>query len=293
MSITGKTSVYGIIGNPVEHSLSPVFQSYFARQAGMDSVYVPYLVQETDLATAMHGLTALGVQGLNVTVPHKEKILPYVSASAEVTAIGAANTLLRSNSSWQAYNTDWQGVEAVMQGTGLSIRGAYVLLFGAGGTARAVLHAAYQQGVARMGICNRSPERVHALIQHAKATYPDIQCDILDWHQQSVDLACEEANIIINTTSIGLHGDQRFPFILSGEGWAMDAVYHVSGATAFTQAASRGGRSVVDGLPMLIAQGARSFELWHAKIQLDVADALRWMVKILERDTLILPGWER
>jgi len=292
MQITGETAVYGIVGSPVEHSLSPIFQAHFVQQSGMNAVYVPYHVNGVDLATAMRGLLAIGVQGVNVTVPYKEAVLPYVHADDDVLRIGAANTLKVSDQGWRAYNTDWKGVSAVMQGTGLILQGATILLFGAGGTARAVLHAAHHQNIATVKICNRSSERAYALIEHARLAYPEMHCEWIAWDQLAVDQASAQSLLLLNTTSIGLDGHQTFPFVLSGEGWAMDAVYHPSGSTAFTRAAmtSRGER-VVDGLPMLVAQGACSFEIWHPEVKLDMVEALLWMMKTLKRDPLLLPAW--
>lgn len=292
MEITGKTNVYGIIGCPIEHSLSPVFQAYFAQQHGLDVVYVPYHVQEACLKRAVDGLAALGVQGINVTVPYKEAVLPYVQADEDVQCIGAANTLTLVSGVWQASNTDWQGVAAVFAGTGLALKGEHVLLFGAGGTARAVLHAAYKQGVSSIAICNRSPERVGRLIEHAKGHYPNMDCHAVAWEQAAVTDECHKSSMIMNTTSIGLSSSDVFPFQISGQGWLMDAVYKPNGETAFMRAAGLSERSMSDGLPMLIAQGAKSFVNWHPQQTPDILDALTWMETKLKRHSTLLPGWE-
>jgi len=292
VEITGKTKTYGIIGCPIKHSLSPVFQAYFARQNLLDVVYIPYHVEENELKNAIHGLAALGVQGINVTVPYKEAVLPYVQADEDVKCIGAANTLKLVAGSWQASNTDWQGVAAVFAGTGLSLKDEHLLLFGAGGTARAVLHAAYKQGVASVAICNRSPERVECLIKHAKLHYPNMLCSQVAWQQSDVTLMCQKSPMVINTTSIGLSDTDEFPFQIHGRGWLMDAVYKPSGQTAFIRAAALSERQLTDGLPMLIAQGAKSFTNWHPQQTPDILDALAWMESKLNRSTTVLPGWE-
>lgn len=292
MEITGKTNIYGIIGCPIQHSLSPVFQAYFAQRHNLDVVYVPYHVEEADLKSAVDGLAALGVQGINVTVPYKEAVLPYVQADEDVRCIGAANTLKLVSGDWLASNTDWQGVEAVLLGTGLDLRGEHVLLFGAGGTARAVLHAAHKQGVSSVAICNRSPGRVERLIEHAKHHYPNMDCYAIAWQQSDVTAMSHKSLIVINTTSIGLSSSDVFPFQIQGHGWLMDAVYKPSGHTAFTEAANVSERSVTDGLPMLVAQGAKSFTNWHPQRTPDILDALIWMEKKLNRCAIVFPGWE-
>ncbi|MDQ6968657.1 MAG: shikimate dehydrogenase [Mariprofundaceae bacterium] len=293
MEITGKTNIYGIIGCPIQHSLSPVFQAYFAQQHNMDVVYVPYHVEEQHLKSAIDGLAALGVQGVNVTVPYKEAVLPYVQADEDVQCIGAANTLkLVAGEGWQASNTDWQGVASVFTGTGLALKGEQILLFGAGGTARAVLHAAYKQGVSSVAICNRSPERVARLLEHAMHHYPSMDCYATAWEQDEVAVMCNKSPMVINTTSIGLAASDRFPFQITGHGWLMDAVYKPSGQTAFTQAASLSERSMTDGLPMLVAQGAKSFANWHPQHTPDILETLIWMEAKLKRSAMVFPGWE-
>jgi len=292
VEITGKTKIYGIIGCPIQHSLSPVFQAYFARQYCLDVAYIPYQVEENNLKNALDGLLALGVQGMNVTVPYKEAVLPYAQADEDVQCIGAANTLKLVAGSWQASNTDWQGVASVFAGTGLSLKGEHVLLFGAGGTARAVLHAAYKQGVASVAICNRSPERVTRLIEHANHHYPNMECYAVDWKQDEVTSMCHKSPMVMNTTSIGLSDSDVFPFQISGQGWLMDAVYKPSGKTAFVHAAALSERCVTDGLPMLVAQGAKSFANWHPQQTPDILDALAWMETKLKRWTTVFPGWE-
>lgn len=281
---TGTTRVYGIVGQPVAHSLSPVFQNYFFQQTHEDAVYVPFPVHANTLEAALHGLRHAGVQGLNVTVPFKEAVIPWVHADAAVRIIGAANTLRATDDGWHAWNTDWQGVQAVLQATKLAWEDEALLLFGAGGTARAVLHAAHEEGVGTVWICNRSQERCTLLVEHAKQQYPDMKVAALPWMQKDVTRACASSAMLVNTTTIGLQAGQTFPFVLSGSGWAMDAVYRPDGVTAYTQAvASSSERLVVDGLPMLVAQGAASFRLWHPACSVDWVDALAYMEQRLCR----------
>ncbi|MDQ6954093.1 MAG: shikimate dehydrogenase [Mariprofundaceae bacterium] len=290
--ITGETKVYGIIGCPVRHSLSPVFQAYFARKHGLDVVYTPYHVEEGQLKQAVRGLASLGVLGVNVTVPYKEAMLPYVHADDDVQCIGAANTLKWDGSVWLASNTDWQGINTVFAGTGLILKGEHLLLFGAGGTARAVLHAASKHGLSRVAICNRSPERVKLLIEHAQRYYPGMHCYALAWQQAAVTAACHTSSMVLNTTSIGLSAADVFPFQIYGQGWLLDAVYKPSGETAFLHAAALSDRSMTDGLAMLVAQGAKSFRDWHPECRPDTLDALAWMEAQLERQPIVFPGWE-
>lgn len=292
MNIDATTKSYGIIGWPVKHSLSPRFQMRFLHDAHCNAVYLPFAVAPEMLAPAMDGLWALGVQGFNVTVPHKESVFQMVDADADANLIGAVNTVRRGERGWQATNTDWLGFKAVIEGLKVDLEGRQVLLFGAGGTARAVLRALAELHPGQIHICNRNPERLAALLTSAQASYPDLNCQPLLWRQDHVSRASADACLLINTTTIGLKQDQDFPFILRGSGSAIDAVYQPDGGTAFVRSATDSGRLCVDGLPMLIAQGAASFAWWHHCDSPDCSRTLRYMQQHLGRQYVELQGWE-
>jgi len=291
MEINGLTKLYGIIGWPVTHSLSPLFQGYFIEDGGINAAYVPFAVAPEQLGVALDGLRALGIEGFNVTVPHKEEVFRLVDADADARRIGAVNSVRRTASGWQAANTDWRGFSAVVKGLQLELQGQDVLLFGAGGTARAVLHALAILKVGRIFICNRNAQRLAALMKHAGHIYPDLTCLPLAWTADAVAGISRASILLINTTSIGLQDGQLFPFLLSGDGAAIDAVYRPDGVTAFCLAARSGGREAVDGLPMLIAQGAASFAWWHDCPLPDCSAALNHIEARLGRAPLYLPGW--
>ncbi len=291
MKIDGMTTTYGIIGWPVKHSLSPLFQSRFLSQNNINAVYLPFEVSPELLSQAVGGLWALGVQGFNVTVPHKERVFQMVEADADACRIGAVNTVRRGENGWQATNTDWCGFKAVIEGLGIDIEGENILLFGAGGTSRAVLHALAELNPGRVNICNRNPSRQASLIAAAKESYPNLNCEPVLWQQDAVAAGCRDSILLINTTSIGLTQGEDFPFKLSGPGVAIDAVYHPDGKTAFGEAAQEAGQLCVDGLPMLIAQGAAAFAWWHGCDSPDCSQTLVQMQASLGREITGLPGW--
>ncbi len=275
--------MFGIIGDPVSHSLSPLFQARFAEQHGIDTVYVPLRVMREDVAVALAGMWATHVEGFNVTVPHKESVAALVQMDEAATLIGAVNTVRRGTDCWQGTNTDWQAVREVLHGLGVDLPGSEALLIGAGGTARAVLHALAAGSVQRVYICNRSPERLNGLMQHAARTYPAMEVCQIAWEKEDVAACAQRCAVVINTTSIGLgEADAVFPFALGGKGVALDAVYAPDGQTPFVLAARMGGRKVVDGLPMLVAQGAASFAWWHG-VQADVESVMPWLEERLGR----------
>ncbi|MDX8406188.1 MAG: shikimate dehydrogenase [Mariprofundus sp.] len=291
MEINGTTKLYGIIGWPVAHSLSPLFQSCFIDDAAINAAYLPFAVAPDQLGVALDGLRSLGVEGFNVTIPHKESVFQRVDADDDARIIGAVNTVRRSEHGWQATNTDWRGFRAVIEGLQLDLAGRDVLLFGAGGTSRAVLHAMACLKPGRLFICNRNPDRLAALMAHAEESYPALRCEAVAWEEQAVARQCPSSSLLINTTSIGLHDGQPFPFSLAGVGAAIDAVYRPDGATPFCLAARKGGRVAVDGLPMLIAQGAASFAWWHDCLLPDCSRVLRHIENRLGRAAVELPGW--
>jgi len=237
VKINGKTKIYGIIGNPVEHSLSPLFQSWFLENGGLNAAYVPFCVQQCDIESAVQGLWALNVQGFNVTVPHKESLLPYVDLDESASIIGAVNTVIRGETGWQATNTDWIGFSAALEAVGAEMQSATALLFGAGGTAKAVVYALSKMNVSTLYICNRSRERAETLAAHTRENYSHISCKLIEWDDANVETVSLESNVVINATPIGLKDGDIFPFSLPGEGVAVDAVYRPDGNTAFCQAA--------------------------------------------------------
>ncbi len=292
MSIDGSTQLYGIIGWPVKHSLSLLFQASFLEKKKVNAVYLPFAVEPDRLSEAIAGLHALGVEGFNVTVPHKEAVFNLVSSDHDASLIGAVNTVRRSYDGWKATNTDWCGFAAVVEGLGAPLQGRSALLFGAGGTARAVLHALSSLGLKSVYICNRNADRLSTFVEAARNNYPNMNISPIAWEQQAVTEACDEAELLVNSTSVGLESGQQFPFTLSGEGVAIDVVYQPDGETAFCKASRESSRIAVDGLPMLIAQGAEAFAWWHGCERPGLMHTLRNVEKQLGRCTTTLPGWE-
>ncbi|MDQ6950477.1 MAG: shikimate dehydrogenase [Mariprofundales bacterium] len=297
MQIQASTRIYGIIGHPVAHSLSPLFQNDFLHQHAINGCYVAFPVEPTALTEALAGLWACGVTGINITVPHKELTLPLVAADDDARAIGAVNTLRRGDCGWQATNTDWIGLRQVIEALAPHQQPRSVLLFGAGGTARAVLHACHALNIPHLSICNRTTSRAEALSKHAKQQGYAMEITVLPWQQSSVDHGCMQSELLINTTTLGLHNGAPFPFSLpatKGEypGVAIDAVYQPDGITPFVRAATQQKRAAIDGLPMLIAQGAASFYYWHA-LRPSRQQALASVCNHLHRQPLHMHGWEK
>ena len=250
MNIRGTTELFGVIGFPVKHSLSPVFQNAAFSYLGLDAVYVPFEVKPENLEKALRGLTLSGVRGLNITVPHKEAVLELSDeVSEEVKKIGAANTLRLSDGKIEAFNTDWIGfLRAVDELTDL--RGKKVLVLGAGGASRAVLYA-LKMVEADVFLWNRTREKAIRLSQNFGALVVD-----------SIDKVIEDVDVIVNTTSVGLNEDDPPLFDygrLKEEHVVIDLIYK---ETPLIKTASEKGCRFQTGFPMLVYQGAESFRIW-------------------------------
>ncbi|MDX8377602.1 MAG: shikimate dehydrogenase [Mariprofundales bacterium] len=275
--------LYGIIGDPVSHSLSPIFQPWFAEQCDAIKtpiVYAPFHVRSERVQYAINALWEMKACGLNVTVPHKELLFAFVQPDDDARIIGAVNTLRRVDNGWQACNTDWRGMADVLEDCNNDVNSIpkYALLFGAGGTARATLHALNHCTYKHIIIANRNRERAQELIATAQQYYPNMLLEVIDWQQENVYKAAQSVDVLINTTSIGLNKNDIFPFSLPHNCTGIDAVYSSDGCTSFVKNIRHANGTAQDGLAMLVAQGAYSFAYWH-DLLLDQDNNLRHAVQ--------------
>ncbi len=250
MNITGDTSLYGIIGYPIGHSLSPVFQNKAFEFIGLNAVYVPFEIKHTDLATALEGLKLSGVKGLNVTVPFKEEVITLADKiSDEAYEIGAGNTLKFTDNGTELYNTDWMGFLKMAEEL-TELEGRNVLVLGAGGASRAVLYALKRSG-ANILLWNRTLERAERLAEVFCAKVV-----------KSPEEGVKSSTIIVNTTSVGLKEDDPPLFdysTIEAYHTVIDIIYW---DTPLINTARKKGAKTINGLNMLVYQGAESFRIW-------------------------------
>ncbi len=169
--INGKTKVYGLIGNPVEHTLSPLIHNTLAEALGHNLAYVPFPVLVDGLGAAVRGAFGLGIGGMNVTVPYKNTVIPFLERTdAAAARMGAVNTLVREQSGYAGYNTDIEGLHRALISEDIRIAEADVLLLGAGGAARAAAFLCADQGAASLVILNRSKENADRLAAEVNAS---------------------------------------------------------------------------------------------------------------------------
>jgi len=263
---TGITSVYGVFGDPVAHSLSPLMHNAAFMHCAIDAIYVPFHVTAEGLATAVASLKALAIKGVNVTIPHKEAIIPLLDQiDPAARQIGAVNTVVNNNGSLIGYNTDSSGfIRSASQDLGFSPPGKQVLLLGAGGACRAVISALLSAGVERITVANRNLYRAVDLITSFQTGQTRQQLAAVSYHSAEFLQAVSQADLLVNTTSVGLHGES-LEFLplenIKGSALIYDMVYSKVG-TALTQAAESRGLSSVDGLSLLAAQGEDAFFIW-------------------------------
>jgi shikimate dehydrogenase len=266
-SIGSRTTVVGVFGHPVAHSLSPHMHNDALRTQGIDMVYLAFDVLPESLSDAVMGLRALGFRGVNVTIPHKESILSLLDdVDTAAARIGSVNTVVNDNGRLIGYNTDKSGFAAALRGLRPEgARGLSCFVAGAGGAARAVVAALMDDGAHEIQIYNRTPERAISLCSEA-ASWGGTRC--LAVPEDEVFHAAGEAHIIVNATSVGLMPSVKespVPVdILHSRHIVMDLVYG-PGPTALVREAKARGATAIDGKEMLVMQAAGSYELWTGR----------------------------
>lgn len=265
--LSGRTRVVGVFGDPVEHSLSPAMQNAALAALGLDWVYVPFHVKPAELPTAVRAIVSLGLVGVNVTVPHKVAVMDLLDeVDEEARLIGAVNTIVNRDGRLVGYNTDGLGfLQSLEEQAGRDPRGAEILVLGAGGAAQAIACSMAMRGAARVTIANRSLAKAQALAERIRPYAP------AEWTSLSTDdpaflKALRRAEIIVHTTTVGMHPHDDQPPIVPAEllepsALVCDIVYRPR-ETTLIQAARARGCPVLTGEGMLAYQGAVALRLW-------------------------------
>jgi shikimate dehydrogenase len=261
--ITGRTALYGVLGHPVSHSRSPEMQNAAFAHLGLDATYVALPVPPDRLDDAVRGAHALGYQGLNVTVPHKQRAAAVCVALDPVAEeVGAVNTLRRTAEGWEGFNTDAPACLSLLDAAGVR-KGAKALLVGAGGAARAAAWALLKLGT-ELRVAARRLEAAVELTHQVLGASPGAgaRAQAAAWGDLAAE--AEAADVVVNGTSVGLAGhDGRFPPLRFRPGQvALDFVY---GETEFARAALGAGARLVTGEQILVRQGALAFTLWTGR----------------------------
>lgn len=265
MHIDGKTRMVGIIGNPLEHTLSPTIQNAAFDYLGLNWCYVPLPADKGLLAEAVEGIKALGFAGVNITMPFKTEVLPLLDEVAMFAeTVGAVNTILLDKGKLIGYNTDGRGFyTALVKDLGYDVKGRKVLVLGAGGASRSVTVSLALAGCASIVIVNRSPDKSRRLADIILKSAPDIEVTWLT-PDENYDLLVADSDIIINATPLTTFNGSvlRVPVaMLNKNQLVCDLNYSVYQPPLLQEAEARGAR-VIDGKGMLLYQAAAAFEIW-------------------------------
>ncbi|NET68692.1 MAG: shikimate dehydrogenase [Moorea sp. SIO1G6] len=267
VQITGTTKLLGVIGDPVEHSLSPLMHNQAIASLGVDYVYLPLPVKSADLKNAIAGFEAIGLVGFSITIPHKQTIIPLLSEISTVAqGVGAVNTVYRTDQGWIGTNTDIAGFITPLQGYNRDWTQTTVVILGCGGAARAVVVGCAELGCSEIHVLGRNQDKLGQFKQSWINSSLAITIDTHPWEQLPELLA--QANLLVNATPVGMYPkveqspvDQLAMARLPENAIAYDLIY-TPNPTQFLRQAKERGAIAIDGLEMLVQQGAAAFKIW-------------------------------
>jgi len=259
----------GIIGNPVRSSLSPPMHQAALRRLGLDARYQAFEISPAQVRDVLRALSPLGFWGINVTIPYKEIVLPFLDeVDPEAAAIGAVNTVVVRGGRLVGHNTDAEGFRLALEVEGrTALRGARVLVVGAGGAARAVAYACLARGCDSLLLANRSEPRARSLGRAMKTRFPEADIAAIATAGRAWASRAAASSVVVNTTPLGGRPGDPLPIPPEALGrgqTVMDIVYRPRRTPLLAAAAAAGARTV-DGLQMLLHQGALAFALWTGR----------------------------
>ena len=264
MVFSGKTKVYAVIGDPIEHSLSPAMQNAAFAASKLDCVFLAFKVKSAEVGSAISGVRALGIQGLNVTMPHKNAVIRFLDEVDQTAKLlEAVNTVKNENGKLCGFNTDGVGALGALKANGVEPKGKKVVLLGAGGAARAVAFALAKEAD-ELSILNRTLVSAAELADLLKQEF-DANVIAYTLSPLAVKANVADADLLINATSVGMKPNAKQTLVAPE--WfkpdlaVMDIVYDPI-KTKLAKDAKAAGAKVVSGVEMLIYQGAASFEIW-------------------------------
>jgi shikimate dehydrogenase len=270
MKITGKTQVLGIIGNPIEHSLSPVMQNQAISALNLDYIYIPFPVKNENLSAVLTGFLNCGIKGFNVTIPHKQTIIPLLSKISDIAKkIGAVNTVWLTEEGWQGTNTDIDGFIAPLQKLHQDWHHITPLILGNGGASRAVIVGCEKLGCEQINVIGRNWKKLKDFQNSWQDKALNIQININHWDNLANLLP--QSLLIVNTTPLGMYPDinqspltQNQIQLINANHIIYDLIYTPSPSLLLQECRAEGAK-VIDGTEMLVQQGAIAFKIWTKK----------------------------
>jgi len=264
MIISGKTRVCGVIGDPIEHTLSPIIHNAAFDHLKLDFVFLAFRVKAADLKNAVRGMRGLAIHGLNVTMPHKSTVISFLDeVDPNVKFLGSANTILNKDGKLSGFNTDGVGALKALRENGVALSEKKVLLLGAGGAAKAIAFSLAKE-VGELAILNRTAEKAKELAETLGRMFnKKVVGDALS--SDAIAKNLRDSDILINATSVGMKPNLSQSLVapqwLKSDLVVMDIVYNPV-ETKLAKDAKAAGAKVISGVEMLIYQGAASFEIW-------------------------------
>jgi len=264
MDISGKTKICGVIGNPIQHSLSPTIQNAAFNHLNLDFIFTAFKVKATELEMAIQGMRSLNIYGLNVTMPHKNSVINYLDEKDPlVRSLNSVNTIVNKKGRLFGFSTDGLGAIKALQVNGVDLSSSKVLLLGAGGAGRAIAFSIIDK-VEDLVVLNRDPAKIENLEFDLKLKFnKNIHYGLLS--ETSLKENLRSSDVLINATNIGMKPNSNLslinPKLLTSDLTVMDIVYNPL-ETKLLADAKKVGAKTIDGVEMLIYQGAVSFELW-------------------------------
>ena len=278
IEINGKTRTCGLIGNPVEHTMSPLIHNFLAEELQHNMNYVPFHVENGSLENAIKGAFALNILGMNVTVPYKNDVIPYLAEIDDLAEkIGAVNTLVRTENGYKGYNTDITGLLRAMKSDNVDIENEEIIVLGAGGVGRAVAFMCAANNAKKVYLLNRSVNKAENIANEVNKCF-NIDCvKAMALDNYGELLADNKKYLVIQSTSVGLYPNSENVVLEDLEFYqsvktGYDLIY-TPWETKFMKLVTKQGGKAHNGLKMLLYQAIDAFELWNnCKISEAVAD---------------------
>jgi shikimate dehydrogenase len=266
MEIKGTTKITGLFGYPVHHTFSPAMHNAAFEALDLDFVYLPFEVRPENLKEAVQSLISLGITGVNVTIPHKEKVIPFLDElSKEAELIGSVNTIQVRDRKLRGYNTDAYGFEtSLKKELGVDLKSRKIFVMGAGGASRAVCFQSALSGAHEIVIADLEGERARALCDAVARNFPRSKVTVCPVEETRIKEALSGKDIFVNATPVGMKPDDP-PVIqihwLSSGTMVFDAIYNPEETRLLLDAREKGHKTM-NGIGMLLYQGARAFEIF-------------------------------
>ena len=282
--ISGRTGICGIIGNPIEHTMSPVMHNAAFKNKGEDYVYLAFRVKKEELGKAIEGMRALNMRGLNITIPHKVAVIQFLDELDPLAdKIGAINTIVNNNGVLKGYNTDATGFLQALLERGIEPKEKRVVILGAGGASRAISFILAERG-SSLVLLNRTWDKAKVCVDRISEIFQS-EATALKLNRENLTTALSEADILVNATSVGMSPNiNETPVtsnLLKPSLIVFDIVYNPI-KTRLQREAEVAGATVISGLDMLVWQGALAFEKWtgrKAPVNLMKEEAIKLLEK--------------